>query len=112
MHFHIFSKRNNNRVEHLILQNDPQNDTSPPQNSEANKEQIEADHPPTEAEMATNNEENENDTNNVPTYRKKVKTDQTKEKKIPNIHWPPSPQASMYAYRTPSCTYYPLSIPV
>jgi hypothetical protein len=88
-----------------ILQNDPQN-------SEANKEQIEADHPPTEAEMATNNEENENDTNNVPTYRKKVKTDQTKEKKIPNIHWPPSPQASMYAYRTPSCTYYPLSIPV
>ena len=44
-------KRNN-----LILQNDPQDDTSPLQNSEA-------DHPPNEAEMTTTNEENEENTN-------------------------------------------------
>ena len=80
----------------------------------------EADHPPTEAETATTNEENEEDTNNVPTYRNKVKTVQTSDritrsnKGQENTQYSlaPSPQVSMYVCRTPPCTYYPLSIPV
>ena len=39
---------------------------------EANKKQTEADHPPTEAETATTNEENEEDTNIVPTYKQAI----------------------------------------